>query len=90
MALPDAVQTALATVRDAMAGLSPEDQARVNYALQALEPVIADEFDKAAATYIDKLPVFGGIADDLVKAAVSKALEDGLAQLTAAKSAIGA
>jgi hypothetical protein len=34
--------------------------------------------------------VFGGIADDLVKAAVSKALEDGLAQLTAAKSAIGA
>jgi hypothetical protein len=88
---PSAVLTgALDAVRDAVRALSPDDQTRVNYALTALEPVIADELDAVAGAYLKKLPVFGGVADDLVKSAVAKALDDGLAQLTAAKSAIGA
>jgi hypothetical protein len=85
----DALTTALLTVRGAIATLSPDDQTRVNYAFDALEPVVKDELDLVAATYLHKLPVFGGIADAIVKDAIGKALDEGLSQLTAAKSKIG-
>ena len=83
-----ALQNAIQEVHSAVATLSPDDQTRVNYALQALEPVLADELNRVAATYLAKLPVFGGLADGLVKGAINQVLEDGLAQLTAAKAAI--
>ena len=86
----EALTTALQTLRGAIATLSPDDQTRVNYAFEALEPVVKDELDLVAATYLDKVPVFGGIADGIVKDAISKALDQGLAELTAAKSKIGA
>lgn len=86
----EALTTALQTVRGAIATLSPDDQTRVTYAFDALEPVVKDELDLVAATYLGKLPVFGGIADEIVKGAIGKALDEGLAQLTAAKSKIGA
>jgi hypothetical protein len=85
----DAVAEALAKVRAAIATLSPQDQVRVNYALTDLEPVIQDELDAVAGEYLAKLPVFGGLADGIVKDAVAKALEAGLAELTAARSSIG-
>ena len=86
----EALTTALQTLRGAIATLSPGDQTRVNYAFDALEPVVKSELDLVADSYLQKLPVFGGIADDVVKNAVGKALDEGLAQLTAAKSKIGA
>lgn len=85
-----ALQDAVQVVRTAVASLSPDDQTRVNYALQALEPVLTDELNKVAATYLTKLPVFGSLADSLVKGAINNVLEDGLEQLTAAKAAIAA
>jgi len=86
----EALTTALQTLRGAIATLSPDDQTRVNYAFDALEPVVKDELDLVAATYLGKLPVFGGVADGIVRDAIGKALDEGLAQLTAAKSKIGA
>ena len=86
----DALTTALQTVRGAIATLSPDDQTRVNYAFDALEPVVKDELDLVASTYLQKLPVFGGIADGIVKDAIGKALDQGLAELTAAKTAVAA
>ena len=85
----DALTTALQGLRGAIATLSPDDQTRVNYAFEALEPVVKDELDRVAAAYLGKLPVFGGIADGIVKDAIGKALDDGLAELTAAKTQIG-
>jgi hypothetical protein len=81
---------AIAAIRSAIATLPPDDQTRITYAIDALEPVLDDELDKVANSYLGKLPVFGGIADDIVKSAIGKALDEGLAQLTAAKSKIGA
>ncbi len=86
----EALTTALQTLRGAIATLSPDDQTRVNYAFEALEPVVKDELDLVAATWLDKVPVFGGIADGIVKDAIGKALDEGLAQLTAAKSKMAA
>jgi hypothetical protein len=86
----DALQTALQSVRGAIATLATDDQTRVTYAFDALEPVLKDELDLVAATYLGKLPVFGGIADAIVKDAIGRALDEGLAQLTAAKTKIGA
>ena len=86
----DGLTTALQAVRGAIATLSPDDQTRVNYAFDALEPVVKDELDHVAATYLGRLPVFGGIADGIVKDAIGRALDEGLEQLTAAKSKIGA
>lgn len=86
----DALTAALQGLRGAIATLTPDDQTRVNYAFDALEPVLKDELDAVAASYLGKLPVFGGIADGIVKGAVAKALDEGLAQLTAAKTKIGA
>jgi hypothetical protein len=86
----DALNSAMTAVRGAIATLSPDDQTRVTYAFDALEPVLKDELDQVAATYLCKLPVFGGLADGIVKGAIGKALDEGLAQLTAAKTQIGA
>jgi len=86
----DALTAAMTAVRGAIATLSPDDQTRVTYAFDALEPVLKDELDQVAATYLGKLPVFGGLADSLVKDAIGKALDEGLAQLTTAKTQIGA
>ena len=86
----EALTTALQTLRGAIATLSPDDQTRVNYAFEALEPVVKDELDLVAATFLSKLPVFGGIADAIVKNAIGRALDEGLSDLTAAKSKIGA
>jgi hypothetical protein len=86
----EALTTALQTLRGAIATLSPDDQTRVNYAFDALEPVVKDELDLVAATFLGKLPVFGGIADGIVKNAIGRALDEGLSDLTAAKSKIGA
>jgi hypothetical protein len=86
----EALTTALQTLRGAIATLSPDDQTRVNYAFDALEPVVKDELDLVAATFLGKLPVFGGIADGIVKTAIGRALDEGLSDLTAAKSKIGA
>jgi hypothetical protein len=88
--LSDALNVALVKLRNAVATLSPDDQTRINYALTDLEPVIQDELDSVAATYLTKLPVFGGLADSIVKDAVAKALDAGLAELTAARSTIPA
>lgn len=85
----EALSAAIVAVRSAIATLSPDDQTRVTYAFDALEPVLKDELDQVAATYLGKLPVFGGIADSIVRDAIGKALDDGLAQLTAAKTRIG-
>ena len=85
----EALTSALGAVRGAIATLSPDDQTRVNYAFEALEPVLKDELDLVAATFLDKLPVFGAVADGIVKDAIGKALDEGLSQLTAAKSKIG-
>jgi hypothetical protein len=86
----DALTAAMTAVRGAIATLSPDDQTRVTYAFDALEPVVKDELDQVAAAYLAKLPVFGGIADGIVKEAIGNALDDGLAQLTAAKSQLSA
>lgn len=86
----DALASAMTAVRGAIATLSPDDQTRVTYAFDALEPVLKDELDAVAASYLGKLPVFGGVADGIVKDAIGKALDEGLAQLTTAKSQLGA
>ncbi len=85
-----ALNNVLANVRAAIATLPPDDQTRVNYAFNDLEPVLKDELDAVAAQYLNRLPLFGGIADGIVQGAINRALDEGLAQLTAAKAAIGA
>jgi hypothetical protein len=86
----EALSSALQAVRDVIATLSADDQARVNNAFDALGPAVKDELDLVAATYRDKLPAFGAMADGIVRDAICKALDEGLSQLTAAKAKIGA
>ena len=89
VAQSDALQSALAAVKAAIGELPAEYQVRLNLAMQQLEPVIAGELETVADSYLNRIPVFGGIADSLINGAITKALDDGLAQLTAAKAKIG-
>jgi hypothetical protein len=82
------LNNALANLRAAIGALSADDQQRVMYALNDLEPVLKDELDALADKGTKTLPVFGSFADSLVKGAVNKALDDALAQLNAAKSTL--
>lgn len=90
MTLPPTVATAIQEVRNAVATLSPDDQRRITYAVADLEPVIADELDKVAAAYLAKMPVFGPMADALVKNAIAAGLAEAESQLTAVKTSVGA
>jgi pyrroline-5-carboxylate reductase len=55
-----------------------------------VESVVKTDLDAVAARYLGKMPAFGAIADSLVQGAIDTALDEGLAQLTAAKSALSA
>ena len=84
------LQSAVDALTKAVSTLSPDDQTRVNYAVQELLPVIADELEAVAAQYANRLPVFGGVADNFIKSAITGALDQALNDLAKAKDAIAA
>ncbi len=83
MALADS----LARVDAFVEKLPPEYQDAFATALDDLKNVIEMEVDAAVKAQAAKVPIVGGIAASIINGAINKALDDGLAELTAAKSA---
>ena len=87
MALPDAVTQSVAAVEQYVDRLPPEYQDAFRTALTDLRNVLEMQIDAAVKAQTAKIPVVGGFAASLINGAIHKALDDGLAELTAAKTA---
>ena len=81
---------ALSNMRTAIEAQPEPARGELMKAAGWVEDVVKTELDAVAARYLGRMPVFGGIADAIVQGAINTALDEGLAQLTAAKSALGA
>jgi hypothetical protein len=82
------VNTLFANLRQAVASIPEGFAAEARGLLDPLEEGVKGELNRVADTYLNRLPAFGPVADQIIKAAIDKALDEGLAQLTAAKSAL--
>jgi hypothetical protein len=79
------LQAALDSLAAFGRNLPPETQGDFNDLLADLEVGVKAEVDQAIAANAPKIPVVGPIAAKIMQDAANKALDDALAELTAAK-----
>lgn len=85
--LPANVVTALDNIKHAIdtTNMSTEDRTRVEYAIQDLEPVLADLVNSTVDLGTANIPVFGGLIGNVIKAGIDQTLQQIEQELTAAK-----
>ena len=82
-----ALNNALSNLRTAIENQPEPARTDLMAALTYLEPAIKQDLDLVAAQFLNRIPLFGAIADQVIQGAMNTALDEGLAQLTAAKAA---